>query len=719
MRETSLRRLRILQVLLISMFVALAGRLYTMQIVNGEEYANRAADIRSREIVDPATRGIILDQMGRPLVNNRSTIVVSVSAISLLQQEDEGAAVLAKLAPLLKMTTAELTDRITVCGTEGAKRPPICWNGSIYQPIPVARDVNLDVAVRIMERRIEFPGVTAEVQAVRNIPGTLNANLAHVLGYLGPVNDTELADRNGTDNELQSTDLIGRAGLEAYYDKELRGTPGVTTLSIDRNLAIIGEESKTEPVAGSYLVLSIDAALQRVVELQLQAAIQRAREQGFAGDSGAAVVMDVRTGQVLAMASSPTYDPAIWLNGVTEKEYADLVDEDSNSPLLSRATQGLFAPASTFKVVTTAAAAAAGVPMGQTLYPCPSSITLGNRTMENHESSAYGNITVARALEVSCNTVFYQIGYNLWLKDGGNEPVANPRDAIEQMAKRFGLGSRTGIDLPSESRGRVGGRAFKTSQYQRFKDLWCYRAKIGYPEVAKTDPARADYLKRLAGENCVDGGVLRGGDAANLSIGQGDTVATPLQMATLYAALANGGKLLEPRLVKAIVSADGKTVTETKPTVKRQINIDPATLQYIKKALEGVVTDGTGRSPFAGWPQSLVRVAAKTGSGEAGIGKDPTSWFASFAPAGNPKYAVVVMVSQGGTGSLTSGPSVRRIYEALFGVTGSQVNPKDSVLYKGKLAITLPRVSVDGVVRQVPGADTAATTAKRRFGIGD
>jgi penicillin-binding protein 2 len=652
------------------------------------------------------------------LIGNRSTNVISISAIELSQLEDDGESVLRRLAPLLGVTPDVLKDRITVCGTEGAKRPPICWNGSPYQPIPVARDIDFDVAVRIMERRSEFPGVSAEVEAVRDISGVLGANMAHILGYLGPVNDEELNERKESDQNLQRTDLIGRSGLEAYYDSVLRGTPGVTTLSVDRSMAILGVQSETPAKAGSYLVLSVDAALQRVVEEELENAIFRARAQDFAGDSGAAVVMDVTNGQILAMASYPTYDPEIWLGGVSEKEYAELISDEANAPLVPRATQGVFAPASTFKVVTAAAAANAGLALGGKLYNCPSTIEIGDRTMRNYESNAFGPITVSRALEVSCNTVFYQMGYDMWVRDGGLDPVESPKDPIEKMARQYGLGSATGIDLPSESRGRVGGRQFKLDTYEQFRDLYCYRAEVGYPDVEKTDPERAAYLKLLAQENCQDGGVFRGGDAANLSIGQGDTVTTPLQMAVVYAALANGGKVLEPRVVKAIISANGKKVTPVKTAVKNRVSTSTETEMYIRKALKGVVENGTAASVFSGWPQGQIPIGAKTGSGQAGIGKDSTSWFATIAPIDNPKYVVVMMVSQGGTGSGTSGPSVRKIYEAIYGVTGQSINAKNSVLYQAKPAPTLPVVSANGTIRTVFGTEIADKRLLDLYGAG-
>ncbi len=713
--DHSYSRLVILRVLVFSLFVALLGRLFVMQIVNGEEFKNQAADARFRSVVIPATRGVVLDQAGRTLIGNRRAMVVSVSLTDIEALGDRGKTVIKKLAPLIGIPVDELTAKLSVCGEKGAAKPPLCWNGSRFQPIPVAKDLALDVAVRIKERQHEFPGVIASMQTVRVFPEPLDVNLAHVLGYIGPVSDKELAERAGTDDELQSTDLVGRSGLERFYDAQLRGNPGVTTYAIDRTMAIIGKVSETAPTSGSYLVLGIDAAVQKVTEVELKKAINRARNQGFAGTSGAAVVMDVTNGQVVAMASYPTYDPRIWLDGVTAAEYKRLTDDAANSPLVSRAIQGLFAPASTFKVVTTAAAYRAKIPMGSTLYPCPSSIDIGNRKMTNHESRAYGNISVRRAIEVSCNTVFYKLGYDMWLRDGGNDPT-KPQDFIEKMALKFGLGKKTGIDLPSEASGRVGGRAFKTSQYEQYKDVWCFRAKEGYPSVAKTDPARAAYLKLLAQENCTDGGKWRGGDAANLSIGQGDTSVTPLQMAVLYSAIANGGKLYQPRVVKAIVSPDGKTVKATKPKLKGKVYISPSLREYLLTSLRGVITDGTGKTPFANWPQGRLEVAAKTGSGENGD-KDPTSWFASFAPADNPRYAVVMMVEQGGTGALTSGPGVRKIYEALYGIKGEKLKPKQAVIRNSRPAIKLPKVKSDGSVEAIDETKRIDQVIKNLYGL--
>jgi penicillin-binding protein 2 len=531
------------------------------------------------------------------------------------------------------------------------------------------------------------------------------------------VNDTELEERKGTDQELQRTDRIGRAGIEAFYDQQLRGIPGITTLSIDRSMAILGTVNKTAPKSGDYLVLSIDSALQKVVENEVAAAVARARSGGHPADGAAGVVVDVTNGQVLAIASYPTYDSGIWLDGVSDKEYKSLTAKGSNEPLVNRAIQGQYVPASTFKAITTLAAAKAGFKLGNTTYPCPSAIQIGNREMRNHEGHAGGAITLSRAIAISCNTVFYGIGYNMWLKDGGLNPVENPQDPIENMAKSLGLGSKTGIDLPAETAGHVGGRAFKISQYAKMKDIWCYRAEAGYPDVAKKDAARAAYLKQIAKENCVDGDKYRGGDAANLAIGQGDTTVTPLQMAMAYAAVANGGTVWEPHVAKALISADGKTTTVIEPVVKSTVKLRKSAFEYLRSGLTEVVNSGTARGVFAGWPQSVIPIAGKTGTGQASGNKDDTSWFASFAPANKPKYAVVVMVSQGGLGGSAAAPSVRKIYEAIYGVSGGKVDPANSVLTSGTSKL-LPVVNSAGEVTQLIGAKAANDVMLRRYGIG-
>ncbi len=700
----------ILGVLVLSLLGTLVTRLMYLQLLSGESYRAAAQSNTSREVVNPAVRGLIVDQVGRPLVSNRTSMVVTINRVTLEREADGGKRVIKRLAKALEIPAEQISDRLMTCGEEGAKPPPVCWNGSPYQPIPITNDVKPVTALEIMENRTEFAGVIARLDALRIYPTPFNVNAAHILGYLGPVTEQQLDEQGNSKafDRLRRTDVVGRSGLEAYYDSVLRGTPAVTTLEVDTGGRVTGTVDERPAVPGRYLVSTIDARLQSVVEKQLVDAVQRAQEQGYPGDSGAAVVIDVRNGHVLAMASYPTYDPTIWVGGVTKKQFEALMSSDS---LSSNAIQGLYAPGSTFKVVSTAAAGKEGLNLyGE--YKCPNRVKLGSQIFRNFESAAYGKITLARALEVSCNTVFYGIADEFWIRGGGPDSTKASPDPIADVARMFGLGSKTGIDLPGESTGQVSSRLFKGANWEAKKDVWCRNAVEGYPETRKTDPKLADYFTALDKENCADGFRWREGDALNAAIGQGDTAVTPLQLAMVYAAIANGGTVYEPQVVKGIMSPDGKVVEEVKPKVKSKVAVPKATIKFLQNTLPGVTTDGSGETPFEGFPLDQIPVASKTGSAQVTGNKVSTSWFASYAPADKPRYAIVMMVTQGGTGSRTSGPSVRGIYEAIFGITGEVVNPADSVFVGGAPRKDLPVIRPDGTPVSPQGKDSGMQVVK-------
>ena len=695
MSERSNLRLLVLAVLVVSMLGTLVARAYYLQVMEGAEYRAAAASNTVREVAEPAVRGIVLDQAGRPLISNRTTVVVTVDRQVLAQEPNDGAAVLTRLARILDTPREKIAERLKTCGSEGAKPPPVCWNGSTYQPVPVATDVDTQTALSIMERRREFPGIAAKLEAVREYPAPFNVNAAHTLGYLGPVTEEQLVEQGDTDayDRLRRTDAVGRTGLERQYDEVLRGKPGITTLAVDTAGRITGTLDQRDPEPVDYVLTSIDARLQSVVEQQLQAAVRRAQSQDYKGASGAAVVVEVDTGRVLAMASYPTYDPSIWIGGVTKRQFQQLIDDES---LSSNVYQGQFAPGSTFKAVSTAAAGLDGFNL-YGIYPCPSRVRVGGQTFRNYESNAYGPISLTRALEVSCNTVFYDIARRMWQEAGGPEAGIDAPDPVAEAATTFGLGEPTGIDLPGEAGGRVASRAFKYANWEEKKDTWCRNAEEGYPETRKTDPKMADYYTALDRENCTDGYQWRAGDALNAAIGQGDTTVTPLQMAMVYAAIANGGTLYRPQVAKGIVSADGEVVETFAPIVTRQVEVPKKTIRFLRNSLPGVTTDGSGETPFVGFPLDRLPIASKTGSAQVTGDKASTSWYASYAPANDPKYAVVMMVTEGGTGSKTSGPSVRKIYEALFGVRGDTIDPRSSVLIGGEPLSALPEVGPDGI----------------------
>lgn len=705
-------RLVVLQVLVASLVVTLLGRLWYVQVVAAERYTQAAAENRIREIITPAARGMVLDAQGRPLARNRTALVIAVSRTELLRQPDGGRSIIARVAGVLGRPVEEIWDKTRLCGSADAPRPPKCWSGSPYQPIPVSDQADTQMALQIVERREQFPGVTAELQAVRSYPAPLRANAAHVLGYLGPVTDEELAARRadgregGAEPAVRRTDLVGRSGLERQYDDDLRGRPGVRAVAVDNRGAVTRKVAETDPTSGNHLVTTIDAKVQAVAERELLAAIKRARTSGdvnkrgkrYRADSGAVVVLDVRTGGIVAMASWPTYDPNIWVGGISRRDYAAITGKSANYPNQSRATQGEFAPASTFKVVSVPAAEKAGYALNGA-YPCPPAYRIGTSLKRNYESRGFGTISLKRALEVSCDTVFYKFAYETWAKTGKLHAKKGMPDPFPEMARDFGLGRPTGVDLPAEASGRVADRAWKRDYWNRTKDHHCAKAETGYPELARRDPTRASYLHRLSREACTDGWAYRGGDAANFAIGQGDVTATPLQMARVYAAIANGGTLVTPHLGKAIVSPRGDLVRTISPAPAGTLPVRPATLRWLQDALRSVSDNGTGRGAFdrMGFPLDKIPVASKTGTAEV-FGRQTTSWFASYAPADRPRYAVVVMVSQGGTGSGTAGPAVAQIYKTLFGVRNGQVDPSRAAPPGGRPSTTLPRVLPDGTV---------------------
>jgi penicillin-binding protein 2 len=675
--DRSSRRLLVLRVLVLSMLVTLLGRLAFLQLWSADDYASAASQNRMREVVTPAARGDVVDVTGAPLVRNRTALVVSVDRALLRREPGEGRAVLERLGALLGRSADELARAITPCG--GGIEPP-CWRGSPYQPVPLAEfDAADGEGVRrvlaVEEHREQFPGVRVDFRAAREHPGAQLA--AHVLGYLGPI----AADEVGAEAHagVRPDALVGRAGVEASYDAALRGRDGIEQLEVDHVGTVTGRRETTPPTPGDTLVLSLHAGVQELAERALRDAVASARATPARGgggellraDSGAVVVMEARTGRLVALASHPSYDPGVFVGGASPEQYAELVDEERGAPLVSRTVQGAFAPASTFKVVTTAAAVQSGDYPLRGAYPCPGTYApLGGK--RNFEGRGMGTIDLRTALVQSCDTVYYAMAYEQWLRDGGNRPVEQPRDPVLAMAKAFGLGAPTGVDLPSERRGVVPDREWLRERWEAQRDNWC---------LAADDPARDEARRRANRELCDEGWRLRGGDAANISVGQGDLLVTPLQLATVYAALANGGTLVTPRIGRALVSDDGARVTEIPAEPRGSVPVDAEVLAYMRDALAAVTTEGTAAGAFAGLP---LAVAGKTGTGEV-AGKQDTSWFASYAPADDPSLVVVGVVSQGGTGGGVAAPMVRQVYEGIWGLAGAP-----PLLPGGRLPDALP-----------------------------
>ena len=693
MNQRSSLSLIVVQVFILSLMGALFGRLFYLQVGAGPKYRDAALSIQSRDIVNPATRGMIVDSSGVPLALNRVGLAVTVDRSVLDAQADKGGAVLSRTAKLLDLSYTDVFRRTRLCGELSKGNQLGCWTGTRYQPIPITKDADPAKALAIVERADLFPGIDAMPVAVRNYPGVDGVNAAHELGYVGPLTEADLSGVNK--NKYYRSEMIGKAGLEYQYDSYLRGKPGIRTVIVDRKEAVTRESQNTKSIPGEHVVTSLDVRLQASTESALADAVMRARSIGYRGDAGAAVVMDIKTGRILAMASYPTYDPNIWEKGLTVKQAKDMFSESTGVPALSRVLQGLYAPASTFKSVSLVAAANAGYDLRGT-YSCPAQVTVGDRDFQNFESKAQGRLTMKKAIAISCDTIWYQIAYDEWVRDGGLSPKKNAHDYFFSAARGFQIAQKTGIDLPSESSGRLADRQWRKDWYLENKDYFCnYQARAKKNQLTP-------FLIALAKENCIDGDKIRGGDAVNFSIGQGDTVITPLKLTQMYAAIANGGKIWQPTIAQAIVKTNGTIVKKFKPSVIGNLPATPATLSFLREALREVVTGGTAAGVFSGFP---VAVSGKTGTAEVfglntnGTKKDNTSWFASFGPTEKPRYAVVMMVSQGGFGASTSAVGVRKIYQTLFGVVGSQVDATKALFPKGP-PTTLPRISATTKVKK-------------------
>ena len=679
----SRKRLLGLYVIALAMLVVLGGRLWYLQVLNTSQYKALASVNQTRTIVVPAVRGMITDNTGQPLVTNQTSMTVSVDMMQLSQTtKDDGKAVLARLAPLLHLSAKTLSEKVRLC-TRGVPQP--CWTGSPYQPIPVAEHVSAAIALQIMEEPQLFPGVTAQLSPVVDYPMPNGANPAQALGYLQPITQAEMARQHLPETGFAGDDLVGQSGLEAQYNTALAGKPGTQIVSVNAAGDVLRTVGGTPAQTGDTLVTSLNSKVQAIAQQALASAIARSRAAGNSANQGAALV-ETTDGRVVAMASYPNYNPNVWTNGISQKEVDDLfgigTGAGSGEPAVNWATQGQYAPGSTFKVTSTAAAVADGFPL-HGLYNCPASVTIGGHKFIDDGEPGLGAMTFAEALIQSCGTVYYDIGYQMYQSDdvkANSVRSANaPVQKMQQMELAWGFGKDTGVDLPEESTGTIPTR-------QWLQAMWEDNAHKGQ-NWCKNGKANGSYVQQIEYDDCQSGWVWEPGQAAIAAIGQGYITATPLQLTNSYVALANGGTLYAPRLGEALVSASGKVVQQINPPVIRKLPVSSETLSYIRSALAGVVTQGTAASAFGGFPLNQVCVAGKTGTAQI-MGKVATSVFASFAPCNHPKLVVVVMLPNSGYGADAAAPAVRQIWDGIFGLEG-----KKAAMPGGNLP-ALPKLTV-------------------------
>lgn len=604
-------RLAVFGVLTVIVFGVLFSRLWFLQVLSGQEYARLAENNRARLVSIPAPRGIIYDREGRVLVENRPSPAVTL----LPEVAERRPQVVEDLADVLKMTPAEVRAALQEKKTDPLK------------PRVIKEDVDKETLAYLAEHEIRFPGVKIEVQARRRYPHGMTA--AHVVGYLGEISEEELESE---DDSYELGDVLGKIGVEKNYEDLLRGEKGARRIEVNAE----GEPQKIlsvkEARPGHNLKLNIDLEVQKAAEAALDRAIKVTRKNGFRNaEAGAAVVLSSKNAELLALASYPSFGPESFVGGISEPEWATLNSKESSFPLFNRAVSA-YAPGSTFKPVVAAAGLAEGLIGPGTTFDCRGKwLGLGKRWPKfDWKRSGHGRVNLRKAIVESCDIYFYNVGQKLYKASG--EP-------LQDWATKFGFGSVTGVDLPTEAEGRVPTTAWK-KEFNKERD----------PENISWYP----------------------GDTVNMSIGQGDMLATPLQLARAYGAIANGGTLGSPRLAQASMSQDGKVYPIAAEGDER-VPVSADILARLKRHLREVVTSGTARGAFSGFP---VPVAGKTGTAQV-RGKDDYAWFAGFAPFEEPEYVVVVMVEQGGHGGSVSAPAVREILSEIYDVPVDLPEAKD------------------------------------------
>ena len=584
------------------MFAVIFFRLWFLQVLSGDDYAQAARENRVRAIKVQAPRGEIVDRHGQELVQNRSSLSIKLTPDRLPESIDERRDVYQRLAKLLGLNPRRLERRIE---GELRKLP--------FAKPTVKQDVGWEYVAYVLERQEQFPGVEPESEFLRRYPhGPVGA---HLFGQVGEINPKQLEDERY--NGLEMGDRIGQAGIEAQYDRFLRGRNGAARVEVDALGNLTDTLKREQPVQGSQLRLSLDLD------------VQRAAQQALAGGTGkgAFAVMNVQNGEVLALGSQPSFDPNVFTKPISRKRLEQLYSKELGEPILNRAIQAGYPTGSTFKLVTAAAALESGHLTPGTVLNDPGSLTVGGVTFENAGGVAHGALALVQALTVSSDVFFYQLGRDM------NEKGM----PLQAWARRLGIGRRTGIDLPSELPGRLPTPAWR--------NRWFKQKLTDRPWSV--------------------------GDNINLSVGQGDLLSNPLQMAVAYAAIANGGRVLRPRLGLRIEDSSGRALQQLDAPTARRVRISRENREAILEGIFGAANapGGTSTAVFEGFP---VPVAGKTGTAEH-LGKPDQSWYVALAPYPNPKYVVAVTDEAGGFGADTAAPMARLILAELLSVNEDQL----------------------------------------------
>ena len=638
-------RVAILGVLALGVFAVLFLRLWALQVLSGPRYLVAAQNNQIRSIEQEAPRGSILDAKGRILVTNVAGTKVLLWPVDLPKGEGRDTE-LRRLAAILRIPFAEVVKQIEEHGDD-----PLT-------PITLARGVHKDQVAYLWEHRSEFPGVTVADTYFRRYKA--EALAAHVLGYVGPISKEQLRRQQ----ERDLNDRVGQAGVEARYDEYLRGEDGTAEIRVDsRGRPQSGLLLTEPPKSGQTLRLTIDIALQRASERAIRYGIELAhRDDQWAANGGAIVALDPRNGEVLALASNPTYKPGIWVGSGDPKRLAPLLDAkaaaEANYPGVNRATAGLYPPGSTFKPVTALAAMQEGLlSPHETLECTPEYVVRGETGADQvFKNWAYMNegMNLRTALAASCDTYFYRLGHYFY----GLPP--NRGHPHQAWASRFGFGESTGIDLAPDEAGLLPTPEWRKATF----------TKERYPKTWEIDS------------------LWKPGDSIQLAIGQKDLLVTPLQMARFYALIANGGKLVTPHIAKDVeIPGDERSaprVIQTfAPLPAQSAGVDPDALAAVRDGLYAATHEpyGTSTGVFSSFP---VDVCGKTGTAEKIVnlkgyhGLMDQSWWVGYAPCDNPTIVVAALIENGGHGGTAAAPAALKVFEHYFHRRATYVAPEPS-----------------------------------------
>jgi penicillin-binding protein 2 len=684
--DRSRLRLVVLSVLVVSLVATLLGRLWYLQVLAAPTFVREAAASQVRDIVTEAPRGDVFDDMGRPLIDNKTALVISVDRTALDRQPDEGKAVLHRLSKILSIPYGLLNHETQLCGkaSDGHYVKAPCWGGSPYQPIPISQlkpdRESTEQALHIEEMHQQFPGVSAQLAAVRHYPRPDHANAAGILGYLEPISAAALKRLSVAQQNIQRGTDVGAEGIEASYEKYLHGKPGLKQVTVDHLGAVTGTKKNRPPKAGDDVITNIDAGVQAALETQLKAALVAAHLANYVGDYDAGVVMNVRTGGIIAMGSSPSYPVNHPPTTLTIKQY-DRLQHEPGFPLIDKSYQAAAPPGSSFKLISASGLLWDGTAQTNRDYDC--SASFNGKT--NFEGEVGGEETLHTAIVQSCDTVFYRLAGKDWSRDHElTLEHKKPVEGVQHMAHDYGLGEPPEVDLPGAVSGHIGDRLNAKLAWEQLKVQYCKGAQN------KSFSYQHRYDDR---QYCKYGYIFQAGDQENEDIGQGTVTVSPLQLAVAYSALANGGTVFEPRVAKAIVSPTGKLIKRIKAPIRDHLPISAGDLTYIRDAMYGVTQQpgGTAAGVFANWPMSKVDVGGKTGTAELTGTSQNGSWFASFAgPAGGkPEYVAVIEVDKSKEGAISAAPFVKNIWKQIFGIGG------DKALFPNGVAPTaLPTISL-------------------------